>query len=105
NWEELRKYLRDRVANTIAPGLLPAWIDALQANAHLLGSDPGSAYGQDLLTGHSDEFEQARDALDIHENSWLIRRLVLGQVGGRRDVSMLPAECAGTPRRAPSCNQ
>jgi hypothetical protein len=80
NWEELRTYLRDRVANTIAPGLLPAWVDALQENAHLLGNDPGSAYGKALLTGDSDAFEHARDALDIHENSWLIWRLVLGQV-------------------------
>jgi hypothetical protein len=80
NWEELRAYLRERLGNTIAPGFLPAWIDALQANTHLLGSDPGSAYAKALLTGHSDEFERARRALDIHENSWLIWRLVLGQV-------------------------
>jgi hypothetical protein len=80
NWEELRTYLRDRVANTTAPGLLPRWVEALQANVDLLGNDPGTTYGRTLLTGHSDEFEHAREALDIHENSWLIWRLVIGQV-------------------------
>ena len=80
NWEGLRAYLRERAANTIAPGLLPSWVEALQANTDLLGDDPGSAYGKILLAGHSDEFDRAREALDIHENSWLIWRLVLGQV-------------------------
>ena len=80
NWEGLRTYLRDRVANTVAPGLLPSWVEALQANADLLGNDPGSTYGKFLLTGHSDAFEHARAALDIHESSWLIWRLVEGQV-------------------------
>lgn len=80
NWEGLRTYLRNRVENTVAPGLLPSWVEALQANVDLLGNDPGRTYGKTLLTGHSDEFEHARAALDIHENSWLIWRLVLGQV-------------------------
>ena len=80
NWEELRTYLRDRVAKTVAPGLLPSWVEALRANVDLLGNDPGRTYGKTLLTGHSDEFEYARAALDIHENSWLIWRLVMGQV-------------------------
>jgi EH_Signature domain len=80
NWEGLWAYLRERAANTIAPGLLPSWVEALQANTDLLGDDPGSAYGKTLFAGHSDEFDHAREALDIHENSWLIWRLVLGQV-------------------------
>jgi EH_Signature domain len=80
NWEQLRTYLRDRAPKTVAPGLQPAWVDALQANLQLLGSDPGGFYGRALLTGHSEEFERARQALDIHENSWLIWRLILGQV-------------------------
>jgi hypothetical protein len=80
NWEGLRTYLRDRVANTVTTGLLPTWVDVLQTNADLLGDDPGSTYGKTLLAGHSDEFDHAREALDIHENSWLIWRLVLGQV-------------------------
>ena len=80
NWEQLREYLRDRAANTVASGLQPAWVDGLQTNLQLLGSDPGGFYGNALLTGQSEEFERAREALDIHENSWLIWRLVLGQI-------------------------
>lgn len=80
NWEGLRTYLRSRAANTIAPGLLPAWVDALQKHVDLLGSNPGSTYGKAIFKDHSNEFERTRNALNIHENSWLIWRLVLGQV-------------------------
>jgi len=80
NWDQLRTYLDDRAANTLAPGPLPVWVETLQANTELLSNDPGEAYGKTLLTGQSEEFDRAREALDIHEDSWLIWRLVLGQV-------------------------
>ena len=80
NWGRLRTYLRDRAANTVAAGLQPAWVDELQANLQLLSNDPGGFYGQALLTGRSEEFERARAALDIHDSSWLIWRLILGQI-------------------------
>jgi hypothetical protein len=87
NWERLRTYLRDRAANTLAPGPLPVWVETLQANTQLLSDDPGEAYGRTLLTGQSEEFDRAREALDIHEDSWLIWRLVMGQVeAGSRDA-------------------
>ena len=35
-----------------------------------------------MLTGQSEEFERAREVLDIHESSWLIWQLVLGQIEG-----------------------
>ena len=82
NWGRLRTYLRDRAANTVASGLQPAWVDGLQANLRLLGDDPGGFYGKALLTGQSEEFERARAALDIHESSWLIWQLILGQIEG-----------------------
>jgi hypothetical protein len=80
NWEKLRTYLRNHIENTIAPGILPAWVSALQTHADLLEDDPGSVYGEALLSGRSEEFEEARKALEIHENSWLIWRLVLGTI-------------------------
>ena len=82
NWGRLRTYLRDRAANTVASGLQPAWVDGLQANLQLLGNDPGGFYGKALLTGRSEEFERTRAALDIHESSWLIWQLILGQIEG-----------------------
>ena len=77
NWGRLRTYLRDRAANTVASGLQPAWVEALQANSKLLGNDPGGFYGQALLTGRSEEFERARAALDIHDSSWLVWQLIV----------------------------
>jgi len=82
NWGRLQTFLRDRMANTIASGQQPAWVDELQANLPLLGDDPGGFYGKVLLTGQSEEFERTRAALDIHESSWLIWRLILGQIEG-----------------------
>ena len=82
NWTRLRTYLRDRVANTVASGLQPAWVDELQANLQLLGNDPGGFYGKALLIGQSEEFQRMRESLDIHESSWLIWQLILGQIEG-----------------------
>lgn len=80
NWGRLRIYLRDRATNINATGLQPVWVDELQANLQLLADDPGGFYGKALLTGQSEEFERMRIALDIHESSWLIWRLILGQI-------------------------
>jgi EH_Signature domain len=80
NWGHLRDYLKARILHTVAPGVLPAWVESLQTNTGLLTDDPGKSYGEALLGGHSVEFEKAKEALDIRENSWLIWRLVLGQV-------------------------
>lgn len=80
NWEQLRSYLRDRAASTVADGALPDWVDALLGNRQLLDDDPGRVYGRSLLAGDADGFERARQALDIREDSWLVWRLVLGQI-------------------------
>ncbi|HEY8128614.1 MAG TPA: EH signature domain-containing protein, partial [Hyphomicrobium sp.] len=80
NWEQLRAYLRERVTNTVASGWSPEWVDALQANAHLLSDNPGEAYGLTLLVGGDEEFDLMRKALDVHDSSWLVWRAVLGQI-------------------------
>ena len=82
NWSRLRTYLRNRATNTVASGLQPAWVDELQANLQLLGNDPGGFYGKALLVGQSEDFQRTRESLDIHESSWLIWQLILGQIEG-----------------------
>jgi hypothetical protein len=80
NWEVLRTYLNERIQNTITHGVLPSWVDVLQANMHLLGNDPAGPYGESLLLGRFDEYECARKALAIPETSWLTWQIVLAQV-------------------------
>jgi hypothetical protein len=80
NWGRLRSYLRDRAASIVTDGALPDWVDSLQQNRQLLDDDPGRTYGQSLLVGDAHGFENARKSLDIREDSWLIWRLVLGQI-------------------------
>jgi hypothetical protein len=64
---------------------VPDWVGSLQEHKHLLDHDPGRVYGRSLLAGASSRFEQARKALDIREDSWLIWRLVLGQIQAAAD--------------------
>lgn len=80
NWERLREYLARHARATTTAGIAPVWVDALHANLHLLGKNPGSVYGGRLLAEGDTAFEQTRTALDIRQSSWLIRRLVLGQI-------------------------
>ena len=80
NWMLLRTYLRERVADTVAPGWSPPWVEALRAKAHLLTDNPAEAYGRTLLVDGDEEFDLTRKALDIHDDSWLVWSVVLGQI-------------------------
>ena len=85
NWERLRDYLRDRAKHLNAPGLSPTWVDVLGANLQLLGPEPGRHFGADLLRGHRETFDTVRAALAVSENSWLIWKVVLGQIDAATD--------------------
>jgi hypothetical protein len=80
NWMLLRTYLRGRVADTVAPGWSPTWVETLRAKAHLLTDNPAEAYGRTLLVDGDEEFDLTRKALDIHDDSWLVWSVVLGQI-------------------------
>lgn len=80
NWRRLRAYLRDSADSLVAGGVQPTWIAALDANRQLLDDDPGRFYGASILEGGEEEFEELRRTLDIRRDSWLVRRLVLGQI-------------------------
>ena len=71
-------------------GLQPAWAEALNANPQLLGEDPGRFYGASALERGQEEFEQLRRTLDIRRNSWLVWRLVLGEIHAATDKADEP---------------
>ena len=90
NWHRLRDFLRDSVENLVTSGMQPSWVDALDANRPLLGDDPGRFYGGSILERGYDEFERLRRTLNLRRDSWLIWRLVLGQIRAATDEADQP---------------
>jgi hypothetical protein len=80
NWQSLRAYLRERASATRTDGTLPAWVACLQSNRELLDDDPVRGFAQEMLESDAERFEHTRQTLDIHDSSWLIWHLVLGQI-------------------------
>jgi hypothetical protein len=80
HWRALRDYLKRRAPRTRDPQLNPAWVDALLANAHLLGDDPGRPWVAGLMQGDRRALDDLCDRLDIGGSSWLIRHLVTAQI-------------------------
>lgn len=90
SWRQLRSFLRDSMQDLATTGLQPAWAEALNANPQLLGEDPGRFYGASALERGQEEFEQLRRTLDIRRNSWLVWRLVLGEIHAATDKADEP---------------
>ena len=87
NWQALRAYLRARAENTRTAGTLPAWVDRLQSNRDLLENDPVRIYAAELLNDEPERFQAACKDLDIHDSSWLIWHIVLGQIKAAAESS------------------
>ena len=80
NWGLLRNYLVGRLTFISTKGFQPPWVDTLLRNREVLGEDPGAHYGKELFQGRSERFDQVCKDLAITDASWLVRRVVLGQI-------------------------
>jgi hypothetical protein len=80
NWERLRAYLKDHVANASGRGWMPGWLETLHSNPGLLGDAPGAVYGLELVLDDGQKFALVRRALGIPDASWLVRSAVLGLI-------------------------
>jgi hypothetical protein len=76
----LRTYLAKRSSLVATTGFLPPWVETLQRNPEVLGPDPGAFYGSELFRGRSERFEEVRTELGITDASWLVWRVVVGQI-------------------------
>lgn len=81
NREILRKFLDKRKDCLATPGYNPAWSAALSAHRNLLDEDPGKPYRLANLEENLTVFDDLRERLGISDDSWLIRKIVLSQVG------------------------
>ena len=76
----LRNYLKERLESVRVQGTQRKWVDVISEHRNLLTEDPVDRYGRAILEGDSREFDQAREGLEIHGKSWILRHLVLAQV-------------------------
>jgi EH_Signature domain len=80
NWGRLRTYLGDRTSFIVTPGFQPPWVATLNENPEVLGLDPGAFYGSEIFRGRPEKFEQVRTELPITDASWLVWRVIVGQI-------------------------
>ena len=81
NWGALRDYLGENLRYIHAPGVEPDWVMGLEANQILLGPNPCSTYGPQLLNGNRAAFEKVKADLEISDSSWFMRQIILAQIG------------------------
>jgi len=81
HWKRLRRYLNDHISELQTPGINPNWIAVLHEHRNLLTEDPCSRYGEALLDGASDEFEEAGRHLGFSGTSWVARAVVNARIG------------------------
>ncbi|MGD1037431.1 MAG: EH signature domain-containing protein [Roseiarcus sp.] len=80
NWGRLKIFLEGRTLLLETPGFQPSWVGALLENLEVFGPDPGAFYGSEIFQGHPERFEQVRTELPITDASWLVWRVVVGQI-------------------------
>jgi hypothetical protein len=80
NWDRLRTYLDGRASSIATPGFQPSWVGTLQGNTEVLGADPGAFYGLEIFHGRAVRFEVVRAELPVTESSWLVWRVIVGQI-------------------------
>lgn len=81
HWKRLRRYLNDHIDDLQTEGVNPDWIAVLHEHRNLLTDDPCSRYGEALLDGASDEFEEAGRHLGFSGTSWVARAVVNARIG------------------------
>lgn len=80
NWRRLQEYLDARLGHIRADGTEPEWVTAIDEHRNLVTQDPVARYGAALLRGNTQDFQSARNRLEIDADSWVLRKVVLAQV-------------------------
>ncbi len=81
HWKRLRRFLNDHIDDLQTEGVNPNWIAVLHEHRNLLTDDPCSRYGEALLDGASDEFEETGQQLGFSGTSWVARAVVNARIG------------------------
>ena len=94
-WRGLRAWLRaerDRLESLVESR--PPWFETLLRHPQLLTTNACEDFGSELLRGESASFEDARRALAIPDESWVVERAVIEQMRAGCEVSDGPFKSA-----------
>lgn len=80
NWGRLRDYLHERRGAIRADGTQPDWVDAIHQHPNLTTHDPVRRYAPELLNGNNEVVDYLRACLNVSDDSWLMRKLILVQI-------------------------
>lgn len=80
NWRRLRDYLHERIGAIRAKGTQPDWVEAIQQHSNLTTHDPVRRYAPELLNGNNEVVYYLRACLNVSDDSWLMRKLILVQI-------------------------
>ena len=80
NWSRLKDYLAERTPTLTPLGTQTSWVETLQGNIEIFGADPGDFYGSEIFHGRPERFDLIRIELPITEASWLVWKVIVGQV-------------------------
>jgi EH signature protein len=80
NWLRLRDYLHEGRPSIDAGGWQPEWAECITQHANLLTKDPASRYASALLRGDTAAVDEIKTRLEVGDDSWLMRRLVVAQI-------------------------
>jgi hypothetical protein len=80
NWVRLRDYLHERRNAIRTDGIPPDWVAAIQEHPNLTTDEPVRRYAPALLNGGSEIVDYLRACLDINDDSWLMRKLIIAQI-------------------------
>lgn len=82
NRETLRRFLDKHKDDLVASGHNPDWVIALPAHPGLFERDPCKTYRLEDLEQNLAVFAELRERLEVGNDSWLMRQIVLSQVRG-----------------------
>lgn len=71
NWQQLQKYLRERLNVALAAGHTPNWLRTLSDHANLLSPSPCERYATALSRNDTSELVAATEGIGIGNTSWV----------------------------------
>jgi EH_Signature domain len=80
NWRILRDYLDARQNKLVSNGSTPDWLEMLLDHPNLLQYNPTDRYSDELLRGNTAIAELLKCRLQINDDSWLMRTLIMSHI-------------------------
>jgi hypothetical protein len=80
NWLMLRTYLDKHLSLLLKDDKPATWVQILKDHQNLLGGDPCSRYGEQMLSGDGQEFQAMCASLTLGERTWVHREIIMAMI-------------------------